>query len=134
MSGGLRARQYAIAGCDAQATRDRRDGPGPGSVLPGVGLHRELALLVAAGLTPTEALVAATSAAADAFRLAGRGRLRRGARADLVLVDGDPTATIGATRAIVAVWKDGRRVSRSIADRDTTPAGVAPAGDRHRER
>jgi hypothetical protein len=72
-----------------------------------VFLHRELELLAAAGLTPVEALAAATSAPADAFRLADRGRIRPGLRADLVLVDGDPTTDVTATRGIVAVWKEG---------------------------
>lgn len=70
-------------------------------------LHRELELLVSAGLTPVEALAAATSAPADAFRLADRGRIRPGLRADLVLVEGDPTTDVTATRGIVAVWKEG---------------------------
>src|SRR5262249_60162703 len=57
----------------------------------GASIHRELALLVAAGLTPAEALAAATAVAAGAFALADRGRIAPGLRADLVLVDGDPT-------------------------------------------
>jgi prolyl oligopeptidase len=84
------------------------DAPNPGTT-HGASMHRELELLVAAGLTPVEALRAATSAPADAFRLDDRGRIRPGARADLVLVEGDPTADIMATRAIRAVWKRGVR-------------------------
>jgi imidazolonepropionase-like amidohydrolase len=84
------------------------DAPNPGTT-HGASLHRELELLVAAGLTPAEALRAATSAPADGFRIDDRGRIRPGARADLVLVEGDPTADIMATRAIRAVWKRGVR-------------------------
>ena len=73
----------------------------------GATLHRELELLVSAGLAPVAALVAATSAPAAAFRLPDRGVIRPGMRADLVLVDGDPTVEIGATRRIVNVWKRG---------------------------
>jgi imidazolonepropionase-like amidohydrolase len=78
----------------------------------GASLHRELALLVAAGLTPVEALAAATAVTANAFGLADRGRIVSGFRADLVLVDGDPTAEIAATRKIVGVWKQGHPIDR----------------------
>jgi imidazolonepropionase-like amidohydrolase len=82
------------------------DAPNPGT-WHGISLHRELELLVRAGLTPLEALRAATSAPADAFRLPDRGRIAPGKRADLLLVAGDPTAAITATRAIERVWKLG---------------------------
>ncbi|MEA2710325.1 MAG: hypothetical protein QOF78_2926 [Phycisphaerales bacterium] len=87
------------------------DVPNPGT-LHGVSLHRELELLVEAGLTPTEALTAATAAPADAFKLADRGRIAAGKRADLVLVDGDPTRDIKATRAISAIWIAGKKFDR----------------------
>ena len=73
----------------------------------GVSMHRELAALVDAGLTPTQALAAATSVPAQAFRLGQRGRIDRGYKADLLLVEGNPAADILATRRIVEVWKDG---------------------------
>jgi imidazolonepropionase-like amidohydrolase len=79
----------------------------------GASLHRELVLLVAAGLTPAEALGAATAQTADAFGLADRGRIAPGCRADLVLVDGDPTTDITATRKIAGVWKLGRPIDRA---------------------
>ena len=82
------------------------DAPNPGTT-HGASMHRELELLVEAGLSPLEALRAATSSTADAFGLADRGRIRPGARADLVLVSGDPTADIRATRAIRRIWKAG---------------------------
>ena len=80
----------------------------------GVSIHRDLELLVDAGLTPTEALVAATSAPADVFGFADRGRIAPGLRADLVLVEGDPTANIKATRAIRKIWKLGVEVDREL--------------------
>jgi imidazolonepropionase-like amidohydrolase len=92
----------------------------------GVSQHGELSLLVAAGLSPTAALAAATSEVATAFRLADRGRIVAGQRADLLLVDGNPTTDITATRAIVGVWKDGRWVPRPTAA-GTTPR-LAPQG------
>ncbi|WP_127931814.1 amidohydrolase family protein [Nonomuraea polychroma] len=76
----------------------------------GATLHQELSLLVAAGLSPREALAAATSAPADRFALKDRGRIAPGLRADLLLVDGDPTAHIGATLDIAGVWLAGRRL------------------------
>jgi imidazolonepropionase-like amidohydrolase len=79
---------------------------------PGASLHDELALLVKAGLRPAEALRAATSLPAEKFSLTGRGRIRPGFLADLLLVKGDPTQDIQATRDIVMVWKEGRAVDR----------------------
>lgn len=81
----------------------------------GAGLHGELELLVRAGLSPREALAAATSGPARAFKLRDRGRIVAGARADLVLVKGNPLTDITATRAIVRVFKNGFEVSRVIA-------------------
>jgi imidazolonepropionase-like amidohydrolase len=75
----------------------------PANVPYGESAHRELELLVEAGLTPAEALHAATAAAAGRFGLPDRGRIAPGLRADLLLVDGDPTTDITATRAILAV-------------------------------
>ena len=82
------------------------DAPNPGTS-HGASIHRELELLVRAGLTPQEALAAATSAPATAFHLDDRGLIAPGKRADLLLVKGDPTQDILATRDIVSVWKLG---------------------------
>jgi imidazolonepropionase-like amidohydrolase len=60
-------------------------------------------------MSPAAALAAATSVPARTFGLADRGAVRDGLRADLVLVEGDPTRDILATRRIVAVWKKGVR-------------------------
>ena len=87
------------------------DAPNPGTTF-GASLHRELELLVRAGLTPVEALRAATSVPAAKFSLKGRGHIGPGMIADLMLVNGDPTRDIKATRDIVSVWKDGRPVDR----------------------
>ena len=97
------------------------DAPNPGTA-HGASMHRELELLVRAGLTPAEALAAATSAPARAFRLADRGRIAEGLRADLLLVSGDPTTDILATRNIDAIWKGGARLDR----REPTAAPPAP--------
>jgi imidazolonepropionase-like amidohydrolase len=87
------------------------DVPNPGTA-HGASVHRELELLVDAGLSPIEALEAATSAPARAFGLADRGRIDPSLRADLVLVEGDPSTDIKATRRIVGVWKRGRPIAR----------------------
>lgn len=96
-------RQLAAAGVPVLAGSDT---PNPGTI-HGASLHREMELLVQAGLTPGQALAAATSAPARAFRLADRGRIAPGFRADLVLVAGDPLQDITETRSIVRVWKGG---------------------------
>lgn len=80
----------------------------------GITIHRDLELLVEAGLSPRDALAGATSAAAKAFGLNDRGRLAPGLRADLWMVEGDPTANIKATRAIRRVWKGGVEVERQL--------------------
>ena len=84
----------------------------PFGTVHGVSLHHELALLVKAGLTPMDALAAATSVPARIFDLADRGRIATGLRADLLLVEGDPTNDIRATRAIAGVWKRGEGIDR----------------------
>lgn len=88
------------------------DAPNPGTA-HGVSMHRELELLVKAGLTPTEALASATSVPARIFSLNDRGRIAPGLRADLLLVRGDPSTDILATRDIVAVWKTGVMTDRA---------------------
>ncbi len=87
------------------------DAPNPGTTY-GASLHRELQLLVNAGLSPIEALRGATSLPAEKFNIEGRGRIEKGMIADLVLVNGDPTKDILATRDIVCVWKSGEKVDR----------------------
>jgi len=82
------------------------DSPNPGTA-HGASIHRELELLVRSGLTPPEALASATSVPAAAFHIADRGVIAPGKRADLLLVKGDPTEDITATRDIVSVWKLG---------------------------
>jgi imidazolonepropionase-like amidohydrolase len=104
------------------------DAPNPGTA-HGVTIHRELELLVKAGLTRTAALSAATSAPARAFGLKDRGRIAAGLRADLVLVTGDPAADITATRDIVGIWKGGRRVERPAApDGTAAPRAATETG------
>lgn len=100
-----RAHRTVLAGTDAN------DNPhSPFNVAHGRALHEELERLVGAGLTPIEALRGATSAAAETFRLPGRGTIAAGQRADLVLVGGDPSRDITSSRNIRGVWIAGSRV------------------------
>ena len=87
------------------------DAHNPGTA-HGASLLSELELLVQSGLSPTDALASATSINASSFRLNDRGRIAPGMRADLLLVDGDPTSTIGDVYRISDVWKRGVRVDR----------------------
>ncbi len=80
----------------------------------GVTMHGELEQLVKDGMTPEQALASATSVAAVQFHLAGRGRIVPGMRADLLLVNGDPTHTIQDTRKIAGVWKAGAELRREV--------------------
>jgi imidazolonepropionase-like amidohydrolase len=73
---------------------------------PGVDTE-ELRLLVEAGLTPGQALAAATAGAADHLGLAGAGRVAPGAPADLLVVEGDPLADLAALARVRLVARDG---------------------------
>lgn len=80
----------------------------------GATFHDELDLLVKAGLTPGEVLHAATSVNAEAMGLsATAGTVAVGRPADLLLVEGDPTADIAAVHHISGVWLDGVRLVRT---------------------
>ena len=96
-----------LAGCDVSEPI-----PSLGGLAHGASLHQELQLLVAAGLSPIEALQAATSIPARRFGLTDRGRVIPRARADLLLVDGDPTTNISDTLSIRAVWRQGVQVKK----------------------
>ena len=91
------------------------DAGGPG-MMHGAALHEELGSLVALGIPPGEVLQMATSRPARLLDPAGgTGVVEEGAWADLLLVDGDPTQEIEATRRIVAVFQHGRRLARTPA-------------------
>ena len=102
------------------------DAPNPGTA-HGISIHRELELLVKAGLSPERALAAATATSARAFDLGDRGRVAPGMRADLVLVSGNPTQDITATRDIVHIWKGGVRAERPLADKAPAVPDAATA-------
>lgn len=85
------------------------DGPGIGVLLPGFGLHRELELLVASGLSPLQALRAATLTAAEALGKEDRlGAVEPGKLADIVILDADPLLEIHNLRKIHLVVQAGK--------------------------
>ena len=84
-----------------------------GGLAHGASVHHELQQFVNAGLPPASALSAATSVTARRFGLTDRGTIAVGQRADLLLVDGDPTTMISDTLNVRDVWRRGTRLSAS---------------------
>ena len=84
---------------------------------PGASLHRELALLVAAGLTPNQALLTATRDAARLLAADSIGVLRTGGVADFVVLRADPRQDIANASAIDEVVAAGYPVQRAAANR-----------------
>ena len=74
--------------------------------------HRELEMLVEAGVTPMQAIVAATSRPAEYMGLRDLGALTPGRAASFVVLDANPLDDITNTRRIADVYIDGRRVDR----------------------
>ncbi|HUF88587.1 MAG TPA: amidohydrolase family protein [Gemmatimonadota bacterium] len=101
---------------------------GDSFAFPGSGLHDELAELVKAGLTPAEALRAATSSPAEFLGLAERhGTVEVGKRADLVLLHGNPLDDIENVRRIRAVVFRGETLDRARLDGLLRQAAAAAA-------
>jgi imidazolonepropionase-like amidohydrolase len=92
----------------------------------GIGTILAIEGLVELGMTPSQAIVAATKNGAFAARgLKDFGTLEPGKLADLVILTADPLADIGNIRNVAAVWKDGRAVDRERLPR-TRILSVAP--------
>jgi imidazolonepropionase-like amidohydrolase len=102
----------------------------------GYTIHRELAALVEAGLTPHQALAAATRNPAEYLGALGEwGTIATGRRADLVLLAGDPRADIHNTSRIVGVsiggrWVDDRERARLIEEAARLLSGEETAATR----
>jgi len=77
-------------------------------LIPGYSLHEEMSFLVGAGLTPLEAITAATRRGAQLLRADSLGLLAPGKVADLVVLNGNPARNISATRNIAMVNIRGR--------------------------
>ena len=76
--------------------------------VPGAGVHEELSLLVAAGLSPGDAVRAATINCAELLAAGGSlGQIKPGYQADLIAVDGDPLSRIEDLRRIRLIVRGG---------------------------
>ena len=80
--------------------------------MPGISLHTELEMLVRIGLSPREALAAATNNYALQFGWKELGLIAPGRRADIVVLNGDPTLNVWNARNISAVVFDGDVIDR----------------------
>lgn len=80
--------------------------------MPGISLHTELEMLVRLGLSPREALAAATSNYAQQLGWTELGQISPGRRADILVLDGDPTVSIWNVRRISTLILDGNTIDR----------------------
>ena len=78
----------------------------------GYGEHHELELMVAAGMTPMQAIVAATKTPAELLKLDRLGTLARGKSADFIVLDANPIENVGNTRKISKIYQRGLEVDR----------------------
>jgi imidazolonepropionase-like amidohydrolase len=103
--------------------------------ISGFSLHEELAILVDSGLTPAQALQAATSNPAKFYgRFGSEGTVDAGKRADLVVLDANPLADIRNTTKIRAVVVNGHYLNRSALDRILAEVEAAARRDLSRSR
>jgi imidazolonepropionase-like amidohydrolase len=101
-----------LAGTDSSSVLEEKGDP------PGTSLHDELALLVDAGFTPSDALRAATLNPALFLGLSNSlGTIEAGKTASMVLLEANPLHDIRNTERIVAVISEGRYLSREVLER-----------------
>jgi imidazolonepropionase-like amidohydrolase len=91
--------------------------------IPGWAEHRELELMVRSGLTPMQAIVAATRTSAALLHADDRGTLQPGKRADLLVLAANPLDDIRNTRQMVTIWHAGRELQPRV------PAGKSSAAN-----
>ena len=84
------------------------------SYLPMGLFHHEIQAHVEAGLSPLQAIVSATNDAAKSCWIDDQvGALQEGKRADILIVDGDPSQDIDALANVVDVFQEGGRIERA---------------------
>jgi imidazolonepropionase-like amidohydrolase len=112
------------------------DTPNP-FVMAGFSVHEELVNLVAAGLTPYEAIRAGTGNAAEFLGQAGElGSVADGMRADLLLIDANPLVDVRNASKITGVmlrgqWLPAERLQRMLDDMVASFAASSVTGDQH---
>ncbi|MEJ3748438.1 amidohydrolase family protein [Actinomycetes bacterium KLBMP 9797] len=131
----LFGRRMRLAGQLAKAGVPLMTGTDLGTayLMPGFSLHDELRLLVQAGLTPAQALRAATLEPARSLGRRDHGTVERGKVADLVLLDADPLRDITNTTRINSVFVRGHLIDpaarqRMLAEIEAAARGMAPTG------
>lgn len=86
------------------------------AVVHGTDFHKEMKMLVEAGLTPLEVLQGATGDVADAFGLENAGRIAPGQPATMVLVEGRPDQNITDSLNIVQIWVNGKPILHNAVE------------------
>src|SRR6202022_4585592 len=82
---------------------------------PGLGVSIEMNLYVKCGISPLEAILAATQTAARSLGIEGdRGTLEPGKRADFLILNADPIADVKNIRRILATYKNGKKVGPTV--------------------
>lgn len=92
------------------AATDANTGSFAPAVAYGTSMHREMELLVRAGMTPTEVLRSAASKAAEVFGIENHGMIEEGKKASLLLIEGRPDKNITDTTKIRQIWIDGEAI------------------------
>lgn len=109
-----RASEYVAKAAEAGIPFLIGSDSGPPSRFPGFWEHREVELLVRAGLTPMQAIQAATINSARVLRVDRQyGSLEAGKVADLIILNADPLTDITNSRRIDSVWMNGKQVDRN---------------------
>jgi imidazolonepropionase-like amidohydrolase len=92
----------------------------------GFAEHHELAMYVRLGLTPAQAIVAATSRPTEVLRIHDTGVLAKGKRADFIVLNANPLVNIRNTRSIESVYLAGVRLDRAALEKKFQLVGRKP--------
>ena len=105
-------------------------GTGSPDMIPGITVHREMQLMVDAGLPPMKAIQAATKNVAElARKQEDLGTLEAGKYADLLILDANPLETISNTRKIATILKNGKVIDRKYSADFRNPIPTPETGD-----